>query len=392
MSRVRSVIEIGSSKIICLTEKLNHQGMDIPASACVRYDGIIGGKWVNSRSVRESIESAISNAEAKLGTQIRSAYVGVPGCFIKVIAAQGTKHMAAGKVTAEEIDIMQNKLIPQMGSDWFLLEIDPLYFLDDKEDLYINAPFNLRTSRLTACFSFIYASKEFVQEIEGTFNELHIGIERYICEARAQGLRYIPSRERDNCALLLDIGYHTTDLSIVFGDGIMAHSAVFAGGSDIAAELQRILGIDAALAENLKRSHIFGIKAEKGSKTYGKNADGRMVSFDAHLVGSIIEDTSENICKKILEKITKYTKYITRTTPVYLIGGGLAMYGADTFLSMHLERNVSIAKYDKRISLPPIYNSALALLDNNVLSVYHLNQQNVSRSVLEKVKNIFQRF
>jgi len=391
MSNIRSVIEIGTSKIICLMDVKKRQGLDMLGSACVRYDGIRDGKWVRFSSVKESIENAISAAENKAKVQLRSVYVGVPGCFTRVVAVQGVKHMSTGLVTDEEIRSMGKKLTPRPESEWRLIDSRPLYFIDDREELYAGPPIGLRTSQLLACFSYVFANREFIKDIEEIFSQLHIRIERFVSEVEAQALHYIPREERDRCALLLDIGYQSSSLSVVFGDGIMAHAPFFLGGRNIVDALQKVLGTDGVLAENLKRSHVFGIGSGQDDQVYGKNAQGKMEGFDANLVREIVDDSVDLLCRLVSKQIIKFSKYITKSTSIYLMGAGLAMHGVEPYLGAKLNRKIIVPKNKAQRTLPPFYNSALALLDIHALTVYHLDGQIVPKSIWNTLKYMFQK-
>lgn len=389
MARVKSVVEFGTSKIICMIENRRGPEAGLPGSSCVRYDGMRKGRFARMGNMAELVDQVVSGAEEKMRAQIRGAYVGVPGCFTRVLVKEGSKHMAGGRVTEEEIQAMARKLMPRLDKAWEPLATLPLFFVDGREELYTGPPIGLRTARLTACFSFLFARKRFLDDIRKIFGDLHIGIDGFVSEIQAQALHYIPGKVRDASVLLLDIGYHHTDVSVIFGDGIMAHRTIFGGGYDIVDELKNVLRIDEALAESLKRMHIFGIGNEYDDRVYGKGSDGKMVSFEARLVSRSVEESAGRLCAQIREVLKEFSGYVSKNTPIYLTGGGIAMHGAETYLSAQLGREVRMVRDGRQKTLPPVYNSAAALLDNRVLTGYHVDRENVSNSLIHRVRNIF---
>lgn len=390
MAGLKSIVEFGTSKIVCMISNTKPGGSDIPGFSCIRYDGIKEGRWLNYDAVKDCADEAIAAAETKMRTQIRSCHVAVPGCFTKTVVAQGSKVIHGERIAHEDIVGLVRSLSTRIDSAaWELIDIAPVYFLDENEDLYSNEPIGVRSRKVFGCFSFLYAHKRFISDIEKVFYHLHIAIDGFLCETLAQPLYFVPPEARDKSAVLVDVGYYNTDITVVFGDGVLAHSTIFAGGEMLVRDLRGALSIDATMAESLKRSHIFGIGADQGGKVYGKGADGKMLGFDAEVVRTVIEDSAGTICEEIYEKLRKYRKYVGATAPLYLIGGGMAMQGAETFLATRLKRKVMSAGNLHRTGLTPIYHSAISLLDNIDRSVYHLHDDISEKSFVDRIKNIF---
>lgn len=90
MARVKSVVEFGTSKIICMIENRRGPEAGLPGSSCVRYDGMRKGRFARMGNMAELVDQVVSGAEEKMRAQIRGAYVGVPGCFTRVLVKEGT--------------------------------------------------------------------------------------------------------------------------------------------------------------------------------------------------------------------------------------------------------------------------------------------------------------
>lgn len=383
MAAINSVIELGTSKVICLIDSHNIKGMDLPGAACIRYDGIRKASFLNPSGVREAVQSAVETAEGKCRRSVRSATVSVPGCFTRVALREGSIDVPGGRVSQDDIGTLIRKLMPEFDENWVLIDVRPAYFADDSGDIYVDAPINHKTAKLTACISFVGAYKGYLDTVSVVLADLKIDIDRFASEAYAQSLYYIPEKVRDSSVILLDVGYYDTNVSAVYGDALMAHEVIHQGGANMTEDLQSFLHIDQVVAESLKRSHIFGIGVSRGSKAYGKNSKGRMESFDALTVKDVLESRAERICAMISAKIESFSGLVSQEAPIYICGAGMIARGAETFIQTKLGRRVLRQRAKRQNMLSPVYYSAMALLDNSSVSVYYLSE----RIVLDRLKN-----
>lgn len=391
MAQGKAAIEFGTSKVICLIEGQKNSGISIPGSACVRYDGLQEGEWVNYRYVSETVQNAVEMAEDRVGRQLRSAIVGIPGCFTHIVMGTAKRVMPEGRVEHEDIRKMLQMAMPKVGDSKVLVNARPGYFLDDKEELYIDPPVGLRTRRLKGYLCYAFADKKFLSNVANLLGHLHIQIHSFQFENQAQAMFYIPQKNRDRCAILLDIGYRDTNVSVVFGDSILAHDVLYMGGETLVDALEKELEIDPILAENLKRSYIFGIGMDSQSQSYAKNEQGKMVSVDARRIRRIVEEFANQLCREIGEILKDFGPLFTPDTPVFLVGGGMRMRGAETYLSARLSRPVYVETKSKSLAFSPVYNSALALLDNTQQAVYDLKDEGLPTSIGKKILGVFHR-
>ncbi len=374
----KAVLEFGTSKIICMIDSANIKGTDIPGAACVRYDGIKEGQWVNKKTLLDDVALAIDNAENRIKRQLKSVEVGIPGVFTKVMAIDGRKSVKENLITREFIDEMLRECAPRAGKRWQLMEVRPAYFMDDRGELYIGAPVGRHSRFLEGCFCYMFANTEFLQDVSKLMGTLRLGIDRFVFENVAQAMYYLPAKARDEMAIVADIGYQDTSVFVVYGDAVMAHSVIFAGGATLAEDMQAELNVDEVMAENLKRSYIFGISADRGAIAYAKNAQGKMGAVPSGRVKVVLEKSLSLICQDIKAIIRNYGNMIRPGTPVYIMGAGARMRGVEVFLSSQLGRRVYVMAADKVYPLPPVYTSAIALLDNDNSTVYDLDKNQAS--------------
>jgi len=255
-----------------------------------------------------------------------------------------------------------------------LTDVRPVYFLDAGGELYVDLPIGLRTSRLTAVFSYVYAKRKFVDDVTGMLDNLHVYVERFIYEPYAQAVKFIPERERLNAAILLDVGYTESSVSVIYNDSVLATSMIGVGGLTFVNDLMTQLRVSPGTAEHLKRSHSFGISVNNGGTVYAKNEEGRMIPFSQTAVSDVMEARMYSFADSVKRAIAAFVKkkLISRNTAVYLSGAGLSIRGAEVFLQNCLNKRVTTCKPKARTTLAPVYFTALTLLDNSRDKVYDL--------------------
>lgn len=371
---MRSVVEIGTSKIICIIDGRKDKNTEMPGISLVRYSGIKNGGWADIREAADAIREAIEQAEAKQKKQIRIADVSVPGVFTKIALGYGKRQMQSYRVSPEEIDGIVEASVPRLAKTWTLVDVAAAYFTDDKGETYFDKPVNVRTSYLEACVSYMFASSAYIRDIQSVFDGLHIDIGRLIFENYAQALYLIPQEARDGCAVMIDVGHYDTNVSVIFGDAILAHDVFHYGGVTITESLCRSLTVDEGTAESLKKNYIFGIGVDRESFFYGKSPQGKMMSFDGVAVKRVIEGSVRRICEDLEIVLRSYGNFITRATPLFITGFGLRIRGVENFMKSIMNRTIYVLADSNQPLISPLYNSAAALLDNTSESVYDIGR------------------
>ena len=374
MANLKAVLEFGTSKIICMIDTAGIREMDIPAASCIRYEGIKGNSWVNSDSLPLAVENAITTAEKKCSKQIKSIYVGVPSCFSKTVLKESKFDIPGGVITSDLLKRMVESIKPKDMFDYDLIDVRPIYFMDSAGNLYVDLPNGIRTKTLFIMVSFFYAKKIFTEYVTSILNDMHISVKRFVNEICQEAITYIPENKRFSTAILLDIGYTQTSVSAVYYDSILATEIIHIGGEDIVKELIGLFGISTQVAESLKRGHVFGLSTTRSLTAYGRDENGKMLSFNQSKVTDIIEEKMYDLSREIVTVINSFyrKKIISKNADIYLTGAGAVMKGADTYLQNIIGKNIIIVKNPMSQVFTPVYNTAFSLLDNNIDRAYDL--------------------
>ena len=183
----------------------------------------------------------------------------------------------------------------------------------------------------------------------------------YLSPALGEALLLIPPEERDKVAVLVDVGYLSTEVMFVQGDALIRHEVLPMGGGHLAADLAMELSITMDMAEELKRKYTFGIGQDQLSVT---DPDGQNVSFPRETVLAVIEPRVAELSDMVRDTIEKYASELSQRSTFYITGGGLIlMRGGRETISSVVERTFK-APTPPAIKLnSPVYSSAIGLLE-----------------------------
>jgi len=267
----------------------------------------------------------------------------------------------------------------------------PVYFLLDDGNHYIDVIGN-QTKEMRGMVSFVLARKQFMLDITSFFNNLGLRAKAFIPEMLAESLFLIPPEERDCSAILLNVGYFDTNVTVVYGDAIIYNKTIQAGGRQIANDLSIVMNMDVDTAEQIKKRYSFGLE-NSGAKLYdyAKQKSGKLEKFKHDLIAEIVDARVEHLCKITYSIIEQSPLANARRTRVFLSGGGLAMMkGARDMLQKLLKRQVRILSIEAPQLSNPNYYVALALLDYVFESEYYsegYGGETILKIISEKMKD-----
>lgn len=366
MKTTIAAVDFGTSKIVALVaESSGRQRCDITGAGSAVYDGYMDGSWNDAQQVNEAIRTAIKEAETQSGSRIREVNVGVPGEFSTVrtvevkVALQGADPRVSARDINELFDQAQRELGEVRGS---IIHRAPAWFIvdDGKKTL---EPMNMRGYELRAMVSFVIADEFFLSDVVERFRALDVKVNGFFSSPTGQAMLFIADEERDRTAVLVDVGYLSTDVMTVEGDAITTLKTIPMGGGHIAADIA--WGLEASLksAEDLKRVFTYGISA--GQETFDvQDMNGQTRTVSREEVEKVLCPRAEEICEAVRDAIRESGVKLSNWSPVYLTGGGIAINrGGREFLAAKLERTVrELPRKAVKLS-SPAYSSALGLLD-----------------------------
>lgn len=387
MKKTAAVVDFGTSKIVTLVaESGSYHRCDIIGAGTVPYDGFMDGEWNAPTLVSQAIQDSIAEAEAQSHRRIREVYVGVPGEFsrVYVIETQVQLQGADPRVTPADVERVfiqaTEEVQPLRGA---IIHRSPAWFMVD-EGKKTMEPVDMKGSTLRAMVSFIVADQFFLNDVSNRMAQLGLTVKGFYSTPMGEALLFLTPEDRDRTAVLVDVGYLSTEVMTVEGDALIFHKVLPVGGAHITLDL--VTGLEAPMAqcEQIKRGYVFNTSGEdKQEATEGGEA------FTHEQVARVLEPRVDEIAEMIQDCIDHSGVRLGSWSNIYLTGGGIApMNGGRVYLSNQLGRAVRqpAAKTAKLNS--PIYSSALGLVD---LVFETLESSEEENSLLGKASSFFQK-
>ena len=386
-----SVLDFGSSKIsVMIADRGINGTFNILGTGEVEYSGFQNGEFIEPEKLYDSVANCIVKAETNSGLKVEKLHIGVPAEFTFVetktaSVAFNKKVKISDQEIAELFSIASREVKYEKAS---IISRAPIYFLLDDSRKVIDPKGEVST-RLSGLVSFVVADNNFIDTIDGIVKNMGLKEVEYVSSSLAQSLYLLDPQVRDSGAILIDVGYLTTSVALVKGDGLLALNHFSVGGGHISADLCQVLQISFKEAEALKRKVVLSLSATD-SDFYEVNLDGVITPISAKLTNEIVASRLDMIVALINKCLTKMRANLTQTSnylPIYLTGGGVCLLkGGRDYLSKGVGENVEVLTSKIPQLSKPIYSSVLGLLDLAIKE-----KRNQKTSLWQKIKGWFKR-
>ena len=391
MKKATAVLDFGTSKVlVLLAEESAYQKVTITSADMAQYDGFMNGEWNAPGDVSDAIASAIEAAENKVGTHIKEVYVGVPGEFVRVyvIESSVTLQGADPKVTSADVEKLQRQATEMLDRPTgVIIHRSPAWFKVDGGQKTLE-PVDQKGSTLEGMIGFVLADQFFVNDVTERLRELNIEVKGFFSTSVGEAMQMIPFEERDHTAILVDVGYLSTEVMAVEGDALIWQKVLPVGGAHITLDLAYGLEKPFDVCEKIKRAYTFNAPKNTQIEVQGEN--GQTETFDGEQVSMMIDARVDEMLEMIDEAIKKSGIRLGNWSNIYFTGGGLMpMAGARVYAASKLSRNVREAAA-KTVKLKPaqIFASGSGLLEL-VYNTIEMEEQD--ESLFDRIKRFFRK-
>ncbi|MBQ9008704.1 MAG: hypothetical protein IJ088_05160 [Clostridia bacterium] len=387
-----AVLDFGTSKVLVLIgEDSGSPMLGVTSVGMAQYDGFMNGEWNTPESVTDAIASAIEAAEKKYNTHIKEIYVGVPGEFIRIYVVESSVALQGADPTVTPADvekIMRQATEMLQNPSGVIIHRSPAWFKVDGGTKTLE-PVGQKGATLEGMVGFVLADQFFINDVTARLKQLGIAVKGFYSVSIAEALQCILAEERDHTAILIDVGYLSTEVMAVEGDAIVWQNVIPEGGVDITLDLVDGLNKPFDVCERIKRAYTFG--GPKNAQLEVQGDDGRMETVSGDLVAEIVEARVDEILEKCEDAIDKSGIRLGNWSNVYITGGGLMlMKGARVYAAGKLNKYNVREPVVKMLKMkqPQMYASGSGLLE---LVVNTSNQQEQDSGFLDKLRRLFRK-
>ena len=391
------VLDIGSSKVVCLCGgRVGRDGVAVYGADIQPYAGYRHQQWEDSTQLQEAVIRAVEAAQRECNFRLREVVVSVPAPFMKLHIGEaavniGTPGGKPKRITEEDIDMLISESMPEeVPEGYTLMHSTPVYYLLDGLKKH-EAPLDLMTERLEAKVSHAYVQEAFLAPIREVLEDMDIEVNACIAAPLAQSLLLVPREKRIKPAVLIDIGYTHTDISVIEHDALLASATIEVGGRHFASDLQYGLKVPLHVAEQAKRRYTFCLDYQDSVELLRTPQGTRQV--ERATIQYIVEERARELCAMIYETLQELQVDVFAKPFLHVTGGGIGlMHGGVDFMENMLGMKINReTPWMPRMSSPN-YSSAFGTLE----FVLHASEEDMGRfqesaenGMLRKLKEFF---
>jgi cell division protein FtsA len=298
-------LDIGTTKIVCMVGSKNEYGkIEILGMGKSESVGVTRGVVSNIDKTVGSIKTAVAEAEAQSGVDIRVVNVGIAGQHIKSLQHRGEKirHTVEKEISQVDIDSLIDdmyKLVTLPGEE--IIHVLPQEYIVDNEQ-GIKDPIGMAGTRLEANFHIITGQVTAAKNIYKCVEKAGLKVAELILEPLASSEAVLSNEEKEAGIALVDIGGGTTDIAI-FQDQIIRHTAVIPFGGNIVTE-------DIKEGCTIIKSQAELLKVKFGSALANENQENEIVSIPGLRGRSPKEISVKNLANIIQARLEEIVENI----------------------------------------------------------------------------------
>lgn len=383
-SHVVSVLDIGSTKIVCMIGKLTPRpesevlpgrthNVEILGIGHHKSRGVKNGVIIDLEAAEGVVRLAVDAAERMAGLTVESLIVNV-SCG-RLGSDIYTASIDLGGQEVQETDlrrVLQAASQSSMKQDRAMLHALPTgYSLDGERG--IKDPVSMYGELLGVDMHVVTAERSALKNLELAVNRAHLSVEGMIATPYASGLAALVDDEAELGCAAIDMGGGTTTIS-VFAEGRLVHTdAVNLGGHHVTTDLARGLSTRIEDAERLKTVHGSAIATTMDEREIlsvppmDGDSESQPVNVPRALVSRIVRARIEETLELIRDRIHKSGFSPVVGKRVVLTGGASQLVGMPETARKILARNVRVGRPLGVSGLPaaakgPAFSTAVGLM------------------------------
>ena len=334
-----------------------------------KFDGISTDGFLSVESFRRAVVSAITSVRQNYDGIIGEIFVGVPSAFLSVKTKGHTLSFPSKrKISAQDVDALYESGLNELLATEPCIRHSDMYFSLNDNRKYFNAQdvYGVPTTLLQGALCYYFVADEFYDVATRLLNDLEFENVRFLPTDLAQSLYLLPDKRREGYASMLDIGFLTSSISVVYGNGIVRKETFNGGVGTILISLMQAFDVDFEMAEEILRSaNVSGGGVPKDLTWTNEQGD---VSLPVQLINDTIKCALDELCENVENFFDKYyrEKYETvfAVNPISVTGEGVgSIAGVAEHISKRLNRLTEIVAPDLPYYDKPSYSSKIALLN-----------------------------
>jgi cell division protein FtsA len=371
-SRVVGAVEIGTSKVtVLLGEIVGDSGLNIIGHSSCFSKGVKKGVITDLKAASDCVHAAIMTAEQNAKTRVDEVYLAQTGSHLRGNFNVGNTSVGSSDSIVRSADIEQAKEDAKRrkltDNRTYIHHIQNPFSIDGQQ---VENPLSKEGERLQVGYWSVHGDSQIVSDSLRVIRGIDLDVSDMIISSIASGAVLLEDSEKDNGALVVDIGGGTTDFVLYRKGYIVLTGVVPVGGDHITNDLSIGLRVGRKSAEEskLKNGRAYYKSEDRDEKVwlYGDMTIGDR-EYPLAAITKIIEARVSEIFDIIKDQLVEADLFVPAdiASGVVLTGGTSRLDGIDEAArrSLGLEARQSEGPQDVSPELRvPEYSTALGLL------------------------------
>ena len=333
------------------------------------YEGYCVEGLFDELSFRRAVSAATMAVRQNYNGVIEKLYVGIPAPFVTVHTKGHTITFSSKrKINAQDVDALFESGLNDLMGKGHCIHRSAMYFAlgDNRKYFSTQTLYGVSANLLKGALCYYFVSEEFFTMVNKLLDELGFSEIVFVPSTLAQAEYLLSENHREGYAFLLDVGFLTSSISIVYGNGIVDEASFNCGVGPILVALMQELDVDYSLAEDILISaNISGGSVPKGM-VWLSERDERQISVQQ--INDIIKCSLDVLCERVeaffAVRYRDKASAILTHNPISITGEGISyVKGAAEHISRRLNRHTEIVAPDLPYYDKPAFSSRIGLLN-----------------------------
>jgi cell division protein FtsA len=253
-------LDAGSRRTRMVICTLEDRRIRFLGAASVESQGWVKGRIADQTAVADTVVTVLREVEAMVGVSVGSAVVGMGGSTLRGANGRGVVELGhVREVEQRDVNrVVERASRVQLQEDRMILQMFPQDFVIDDHPGH-RSPRKMLASRLEINVHLVTASIQEHNSLVGAINQAHLVAEETVFEALAACYAAVLPEERREGIAVVDIGSHSTELVVYYGDAIHLASTVRICGDHFTRDLAQGLCLSFEDAELVKLEYGGGL-------------------------------------------------------------------------------------------------------------------------------------
>ncbi len=334
-----------------------------------KYDGFSTEGFFDEQSFCQAVMTAVKSVRQNYSGIIEELYVGVPSAFVSLQTKGHTVSFPKRrKITAQDIDFLYESGLSELMSEQRCIRRSNMYFTlgDNRKYFNVDDIMGVPTRLLKGALCYYFVSDTFYNVITQLFHSLGMDNVRFLPSTLAQSMYLLPEKRREGYSFLLDVGFLTTSISVVYGNGLVHEKTFECGQGTVLVALIEELDVEFETAEEILLSaNVSGGSVPKDLMWTSAKGD---VAFPVQRINDIVKYALDVLCENVEKFFAEYYNEEKMTAfavnPISVTGEGISgIAGATEHVAGRLNRLTEIVSPDLPYYDKPVFSSRIALLN-----------------------------